>query len=63
MTTLFPISGIAITTSLFFYSFARRDVDVVYVEKVVVVEIRIGKIREMYFYLTFSFFGFKVVDK
>ena len=31
--------------------------------KFVVVEIRIGKIREMCFYLTFSFFGFKVADK
>ena len=29
----------------------------------VVVEIRIGKIREMWFYLIFSFLEFKVVDK
>ena len=29
----------------------------------IVVEIRIGKTREMCFYLIFSFFGFKVADK
>ena len=29
----------------------------------VVVEIRIGKIQEMSFYLIFSFFRFKVADK
>ena len=29
----------------------------------VVVEIRIGKIRQMRFYLTFGFLGFKIVNK
>ena len=29
----------------------------------VVVEIRIGKLQEMRFYLIYSFLGFKVVDK
>ena len=31
--------------------------------RLVVVEIRISKIREMCFYLTFGFLGFKVVNK
>ena len=34
MTTPFPLSGFVITISLFFLSFAKHDVDVVYVEKV-----------------------------
>ena len=55
MATPFPLSGFVITISLFFLRFRKSYADVVTWTRF------IGKIREMHFYLIFSFLGNKVL--
>ena len=63
MTTPFPLSDFVMTISYFFYGFVRRDVDVVYVEKVCNCRNKNQHDTRMRFYLTFVFLGLKVVNK
>ena len=61
MTTAFPLSDFVITIFLFFLKFCKMWCSIMW--RFAVVEIRIGKIREMCLNLIISFFICKVVDK
>ena len=64
MTTPFPLSSFVKLISLFFLNFRKNAMLTEYMwRRFAVVKVRISKIREMRFYLTFDFAGFNVVNK